>query len=88
MDSISEQREIFAEQYMSTVKRNGKLITREDLELVRFLKGDAVVEISEQLKRRIKRNKWELVTFGTDDDVVVVVKPTRAVIQKDKKVCF
>ena len=74
---------------MSTVKRNGKLITREDLGLVRrFLKGDAVVEISEQLKRRIKRNKWELVTFGTDDDVVVVVKPTRAVIQKDKKVCF
>ena len=67
MDSISEQREIFAERYMSTVKRNGKLITREDLELVRrFLKGDAVVEISEQLKRRIKRNKWELVTFGTD----------------------
>ena len=76
-NNLEEHRSKF-ENYLESLKSNSTVISRIDLnKITEYLKAqlkNETVEISYNLKRRIKSNKLTLASFPSVEDVVCVLK--------------
>ena len=63
-EAIEEHRERFALALKEHLKKNSKVITRQDLNAVENFLKDNCHYISSALKRKISRNTFRVLTFG------------------------
>ena len=87
---MSNNQDIHKKQFYSkikiTKKINGRLINREDLELIRRFLSNSEEESSKVLKsfkKRIRRNKFKIVNMGADSNVVCTLVASCSVTDEE-----